>query len=106
MIYVFVSYAAINATRSGALEVALSNAKTVASDGWNSVAPQVYVLQREASERFTGFKQKYFLEKGVGTYDAKSMMPVPVKSCWEGLGRFGHRFGHPRKGMLAAATLI
>ncbi|KAJ0111746.1 hypothetical protein Patl1_03642 [Pistacia atlantica] len=61
-------YNAINATRSGAFELALSNAKNVAGDGWNHISG----VQRETTARFSSFKQK---------------SDVHLKSIWEGFGR-------------------
>ncbi|KAK9218321.1 hypothetical protein WN943_006958 [Citrus x changshan-huyou] len=92
-------YRAIKATRSGELEIALSNARSFAGDGWNNIAPCVSGFQREATERFSSFKQKQFLDKGVSLCnDVKSMMPV--KSIRERLGRFRLPFFHPGKGRM------
>lgn len=83
------------------MEIALSNARSFAGDGWNNIAPRVSGFQREATERFYSLKQKQLLGKGVSICDdVKSMMPV--KSIQEGLGRFRLPFFHPGKGMLAA----
>ncbi|KAL5794650.1 hypothetical protein ACOSP7_003244 [Xanthoceras sorbifolium] len=93
-----VPYKVINMARSGALEVALLNAKSFAMDGWNNIGPRISGLQREATGRFSNFKQKHFLEKGVDSCDAKSIMSVHIKSIHEGLGRFHVPFFGPHKG--------
>lgn len=87
------------------MEIALSNARSFAGDGWNNIAPRVSGFQREATERFSSFKQKQFLDKGVSLCnDVKSIMPV--KSIRERLGRFRLPFFHPGKGMLGDATFF
>lgn len=82
------------------------NAKCLATDGWNSIGPRFSGLQREATGRFSNFKQKHFLEKGFDSCDAKSMMSVRIKSIYEGLGRFHVPFFGPHKGTLVDATSI
>ncbi|PQM34742.1 cadmium-induced protein AS8 [Prunus yedoensis var. nudiflora] len=72
--------------------------KNIAGEGWNNIAPCFTNLQREASGRFSSFKQQHLLDKGVDLSEMKSRLSVNASSMCESLEAFRGRFFHsPRE---------
>ncbi|PON94687.1 Cadmium-induced protein AS [Trema orientale] len=99
--YIFgIPYNAFTATRSVALEISRSNGflfpKSVAGDGWTITVPHISDLQREASGRLSSFKQKVLLEKGLSSFDVKSLLPGHSK--WPSVGEFHKQLFRNQKG--------
>ncbi|CAB4309473.1 unnamed protein product [Prunus armeniaca] len=96
-----VPYNAAMATRSGALGFGQSSglpfSKNIAGEGWNNIAPCFTNLQREASGRFSSFKQQHLLDKGVDLSEMKSRLSVNASSMCESLEAFRGRFFHSPK---------
>ncbi|KAM1024070.1 hypothetical protein ACFX2I_037278 [Malus domestica] len=99
-------YSAVMAARSSALEIGQSSgfpfSKSIAGEGWNSIAPCITNLQREAGGRFSSFKDQHLLvlEKGVDLSDLKSRLSVGTRSLSQGVEAFRGRFFHFPKGSL------
>uniref|UniRef100_A0A5B7BB63 Putative cadmium-induced protein AS8-like isoform X3 n=1 Tax=Davidia involucrata TaxID=16924 RepID=A0A5B7BB63_DAVIN len=98
-----VPYNAFMATRSGALEFARSSGllamKSVGQDGWSNIGPCISNLQREASGRFSSFKNKNSLNKGVDFSEVKSTISSHTRSMLDHFGKFSGNFFRPRKGL-------
>ncbi|XP_021801404.1 cadmium-induced protein AS8 [Prunus avium] len=97
-----VPYNAAVAARSGALGFGQSRgflfSKNIAGEGWNNIAPCFTNLQREASGRFSSFKQQHLLDKGVDLSEMKSRLSVNASSMCENLEAFRGRFFHSPRG--------
>lgn len=98
------------AARSGALGFGQSRgllfSKNIAGEGWNNIAPCFTNLQREASGRFSSFKQQHLLDKGVDLSEMKSRLSVNASSMCESLEAFRGRFFHSPRGKLTHTTCI
>ena len=94
---------AIVATRSSALELARSNdllsGKHVIWDGWKEILPCVSDLQREASGKFSSFRQKHLSIEVIDFFDMKRRLPLLTSSACESLQSFRSHLFCSRKGI-------
>ncbi|XP_010648933.1 cadmium-induced protein AS8 isoform X2 [Vitis vinifera] len=97
-----VPYNAFIATRNGALEFTrmsgLLSMGNAAGDGLNNIVSHISGLQREASGRFSSFKGRHTLNKGVDLCDSKSLM-LHSRSILERIRTSGCSFFHGRRGL-------
>lgn len=70
-----------------------------AGDGLNNIVSHISGLQREVSGRFSSFKVRHTLNKGVDLCDSKSLM-LHSRSILERIRTSGCSFFHGRRGML------
>lgn len=92
------------AARGSALDSAKPNGllsgKRVAGDNWIGVLPCISELQREATRKFSCFRQKQLSIKGIESiafFDMKNRLPLLTASAWESLRAFqNHLFSSHR----------
>lgn len=87
---------ALKLARSGSL---LSGTHT-SGDIWIRNVPSVPDLQRDASEKFSCFRQKYLSINGTDFFDMKNSLPSFTTSACKSIQAFHSQLFCPRKGII------
>lgn len=92
------------ATKSSALKLAhsggLLSGTHTSGDIWIRNVPSVSDLQREASEKFLCFKQKYLSINGTDFFDMKNSLPLLTTSACKSIQAFHSQLFCSRKGII------
>lgn len=98
---------AIMAIRGTALESAWSNGlfsrKHNSGDGWGEISPCFWDLQREATQRFSSFRQKQLSIKGIESidfFDMRNRLPLLTTSACESLRAINNQLFSFRRGII------
>ncbi|XP_054808483.1 uncharacterized protein LOC129310613 isoform X3 [Prosopis cineraria] len=68
-------------------------------DGWTGIAPHVSELLREASEKFSSFRQQHLSVKGTDLFAMKNSLPLLATSACESFRALNTQFFSLRRGL-------